>query len=1268
MEPDIECGGFTFVSNFDSGNLARVELVPKTTDGNANATGKVSPADDVPDFEFNIWTKPDCAGTEYENSNRTWFYFGIKGGAPFSLVKLNIVNLNKQSKMYSQGMAPVYRMIPGRAHWERIKDKPTYVSEDNVFILSFKYRTLENLRAVTYFAFTYPYSYLEVQNMLKGIDARFKNLEDEPRLSTSLDDIYYHRECVCHSLEGRRIDLITISSRHLMGTEREPRLKNLFPDPSTPRPFRFLGKKVIFISARVHPGETPSSFVFNGLLNLLLSRDDTIAILLRKLYVFKLIPVLNPDGVARGHYRTDTRGVNLNRVYLNPSSVLHPSVFAARSLIRYYHHGREVEDETPEILCYPTDKLNMEDDDGAVHSSEGPALSSTESSSPVHKDVLTGDSSCLQSDENKVPNVENQVTLVTVEEKKHENQVPLINADKVSPLSENPRTLFEYPQAICQENNNVFAAIRETLIRTVTGFCDVNSENVNNATISVKAEGLPDKALIIEGIPHHNCVTSLTSSSEVLTPNSHNKMKPTVEPEFDAELENQSPSSILLCENKDNSGPHFGDLNCGSAQSEANNKISYTGISKTIIEPEESGLFLYIDLHGHASKKGIFMYGNHFENIADGVECMLLPKIMSLNNPNFHFTACNFTERNMYLRDRRDGMSREGSGRVAVLKTTGLVRSYTLECNYNTGRIVNVLPPCVKDCSKPVSVHVVPPKYSPQVFEEVGRALGISILDLTGSNPWSRIPNSEFRTLSGIREWLKTNCIPEQICSQKVLRNQKQMGMPPTNAQVVCVAGARAIRPSSSGSGSRVRITGSKQDCSYGRNRRLAPLMSKTSDSKLSRLKVPSSNGIAVLCTLEKADDDSENTEDSERKENMSTFQIISPPQSPSNSRLTKAFSGPKEKSGCGSSQRCSETSKKYLGNQSTNNCVLKQVLTVRTKCAPIGPLAGSSKSKLNTNLRMQKISSVGPAGVQRKGNSSLSASGGRISKFRRGSLLKSSREGSLGHSSDAETFIGTDVPSVGGRKVERKGSKQGSLVSARAGTSNEKVKYTKDERSVSDQLIIKQGPKRLKITPLKNEQHSDLIGIGKLKLKDICLVNVGHEKKLLAKYAHIDEPTNMIDDIASETFSEEDLIISWDENQQPEIVSFGCSQQNSPHVKSKIVHKKSASVSSIPKSSNLIVGTSKSEIQGPGPSVKVKYSTKSEKQNKNKGSHLSPIKPLKKSSSFGKKINSEKKRSKVSLRNLASSVSKFRGSGNSESGRSLSVEKKRMKSKSKFS
>jgi cytosolic carboxypeptidase protein 5 len=53
------------------------------------------------------------------------------------------------------------------------------------------------------------------------------------------------------------------------------------------------------------------------------------------MYVFKIVPFLNPDGVYNGLYRSDTLGVNLNRVYLNPRLDTQPSIYAARKLIRF---------------------------------------------------------------------------------------------------------------------------------------------------------------------------------------------------------------------------------------------------------------------------------------------------------------------------------------------------------------------------------------------------------------------------------------------------------------------------------------------------------------------------------------------------------------------------------------------------------------------------------------------------------------------------------------------------------------------------------------------------------------------------------------------------------------------------------------------------------------------------------------------------------------------------------------------------------------------
>ena len=173
----------------------------------------------------------------------------------------------------------------------------------------------------------------------------------------------------------------------------------------------------------------------------------------------------------------------------------------------------------------------------------------------------------------------------------------------------------------------------------------------------------------------------------------------------------------------------------------------------------DSGLFLYVDVHGHASKRGIFMYGNHFEETEAKVESMLLPKLMSINCANFDFPACNFTEKNMYMKDRHTGAGREGSGRVSVFKATGLVRSYTLECNFNSGRVVNAVPAASRDAGRatppPPTPVDFPPKYDSLIYENSGKAMAISILDLTESNPWTRLTCSNCKTLKGVKDAIR---------------------------------------------------------------------------------------------------------------------------------------------------------------------------------------------------------------------------------------------------------------------------------------------------------------------------------------------------------------------------------------------------------------------------------------------------------------------------------------------------------------------------------
>lgn len=50
----------------------------------------------------------------------------MRGGAPGKLIKLHILNMNKQSRLYAQGMTPFVRTLPVRPRWERIRQRPSF--------------------------------------------------------------------------------------------------------------------------------------------------------------------------------------------------------------------------------------------------------------------------------------------------------------------------------------------------------------------------------------------------------------------------------------------------------------------------------------------------------------------------------------------------------------------------------------------------------------------------------------------------------------------------------------------------------------------------------------------------------------------------------------------------------------------------------------------------------------------------------------------------------------------------------------------------------------------------------------------------------------------------------------------------------------------------------------------------------------------------------------------------------------------------------------
>lgn len=82
----------------------------------------------------------------------------------------------------------------------------------------------------------------EIPQNLKST-SNIKVLENQSN-SELENDIYYRREMLTNSLEGRRIDLLTITSFHNIQNEQEYRFSDLFPESNTQRCNMFKIKKV----------------------------------------------------------------------------------------------------------------------------------------------------------------------------------------------------------------------------------------------------------------------------------------------------------------------------------------------------------------------------------------------------------------------------------------------------------------------------------------------------------------------------------------------------------------------------------------------------------------------------------------------------------------------------------------------------------------------------------------------------------------------------------------------------------------------------------------------------------------------------------------------------------------------------------------------------------------------------------------------------------------------------------------------------------------
>ncbi len=89
-------------------------------------------------------------------------------------------------------------------------------------------------------------------------------------------------------------------------------------------------KRLCWVLARQHPGETQGQFWMEGFLGRLLDTSDAVAKRILKGAAVHAVPNMNPDGGRRGNLRANAAGVNLNRAWTEPSMETCPEVYLVR--------------------------------------------------------------------------------------------------------------------------------------------------------------------------------------------------------------------------------------------------------------------------------------------------------------------------------------------------------------------------------------------------------------------------------------------------------------------------------------------------------------------------------------------------------------------------------------------------------------------------------------------------------------------------------------------------------------------------------------------------------------------------------------------------------------------------------------------------------------------------------------------------------------------------------------------------------------------------
>ncbi|RWS11437.1 cytosolic carboxypeptidase 1-like isoform X1, partial [Dinothrombium tinctorium] len=282
-----------FESRFENGNLRKVIRTGPT--------------------EYTLLLNTDVNTSSFGQ----WFFFEVKSMKKGVQYVFDIINCRKQRSLYREGVCPLLHSKKeyelNKVAWKRVGTDVTYYRNHYVDVNSVYCILHENPYYTLTFSITFPhdddtcylsYNYPYTYSMLLTHLHFWQRIVDNT-------DIYFDKQILCQTLAGNDLPILTITNRK---KDNRP--------------------QYVFLLARVHPSESPASWNMKGCIDFLLSNSSE-ANKLRDNYVFKIVPMMNPDGVVNGNSRTSLSGDDLNRQWVRPDPFTHPTIFHTKMLLKY---------------------------------------------------------------------------------------------------------------------------------------------------------------------------------------------------------------------------------------------------------------------------------------------------------------------------------------------------------------------------------------------------------------------------------------------------------------------------------------------------------------------------------------------------------------------------------------------------------------------------------------------------------------------------------------------------------------------------------------------------------------------------------------------------------------------------------------------------------------------------------------------------------------------------------------------------------------------